>query len=126
VNQKSAFKWIAPNVLQEQNDRLRQWFDFKRKRRQYRPGFTAVRNLRNSNQHLIALAAASLSQVIIRSRAVFLQVLLLGDVNFFFLIHMPEENQQRTGAEHQRQHDGNHARPHKNASRTRELEEFVN
>src|SRR5439155_20472327 len=37
--------------------------------------------------------------------------LLLGDVDFFFLVHMTKENHQRTGAKNDRQHDGNHTRP---------------
>jgi hypothetical protein len=51
--------------------------------------------------------STSLSQAIITIRAVILAALLLGDVNFLFLVHVAQEQQQGAGAEDDGQHEGN-------------------
>jgi hypothetical protein len=52
-----------------------------------------------------------------------LQVMLLGDVNLLFLVHMPQEQQQSAGTKDNRQNHGNYAMRHPSASRGVELKE---
>jgi hypothetical protein len=90
---------------------LRPWFESKRKRCQY-PGFIAgSESLQLKPAFDRARGRESVASNHRVARAVIFQTLLLGNVNFFFLIHMPQENQQRTSAEHQRQDDGNNTIP---------------
>jgi hypothetical protein len=51
--------------------------------------------------------STGLSQAIIPIRAVILAALLLGDVNFLFLVHVAQEQQQGAGAKYDGQHEGN-------------------
>jgi hypothetical protein len=71
-----------------------------------------------------AMLTTGLSQAIIRPGQLILATSLLGDVNFFFLIHMAQEQQQRAGAKDNGQHQRNHSLPLEDAIRAGKRPKF--